>query len=64
MEHPKSNYCPHCGGRLIASDIVLTSYPPKYQATCEKCGKTFTSFSSIGFKKYELGVSDDVMWEN
>jgi predicted RNA-binding Zn-ribbon protein involved in translation (DUF1610 family) len=30
--------CPKCGAKLFRrNDIVLTSYPPKYQYECDKC---------------------------
>lgn len=44
----EGNICPFCGGRLVADNVVLTSYPPKYQAHCEKCGRVFHSNHHIG----------------
>ena len=33
--------CPDCGEIVkVNTDIVLTSYPPKYHWVCPKCGKT------------------------
>lgn len=29
-----------CGGEFVFDGIVLTSYPPKFPHTCNKCGKT------------------------
>lgn len=30
--------CPKCGAKLFRrNDMVLTSYPPKYQYECDKC---------------------------
>lgn len=56
----ESNTCPYCGGTLIASPIVLTCNPCKYQATCDKCGKTFTSFHPIG--SLDVQEVPDGMW--
>ena len=30
--------CPECGAKLFRrNDIILTTYPPKYQYECDKC---------------------------
>lgn len=59
-EFKESNICPICGGRLIADNIVLTSNPPQYRATCEKCGKVFYSHHVIGF--VDIPEIPDGMW--
>ena len=31
--------CPKCGGGMCRNEmVVLTSYPPKYEYQCDKCG--------------------------
>lgn len=37
--------CPECGALIWRkTDIVLTSYPPKFQYECDACGWTGTGY--------------------
>lgn len=44
-----------CGGDFIYDNIVLTSLPPQYPYTCNKCGKKVIMRSDRTF--YEPGMT-------
>lgn len=41
--------CPECGAKLFRrNDIILTTYPPKYQYECDKCNWVGYSNNNAG----------------
>lgn len=44
-----------CGGEFVFDGIVLTSYPPKFPHTCNKCGKKVTLDRQYPSTQTEIG---------
>lgn len=44
-----------CGGEFVFDGIVLTSYPPKFPHTCNKCGKKVTLDRQYPSSQTEIG---------
>lgn len=56
-----------CGGEFVFDGIVLTSYPPKFPHTCNKCGKTVhldrqypSAQTEIGDEVIEKPTNEDI----
>lgn len=57
-----------CGGEFVFDGIVLTSYPPKFPHTCNKCGKTVhldrqypSTQTEIGDEVIEKATNKDII---
>ena len=47
-------YCDKCGGKMRrSSSVVLMTYPPRYQYTCDKCGMNTTATVDYPVISYE-----------
>lgn len=54
-----ANKCKKCGELLSVNfEIVLESYPPKYEAMCEKCGHSTYLLCNEAIKLENLDVKD------
>lgn len=42
-----------CGGEMVPDGMVLTSYPPHYSHTCNKCGKVEAYWDRYPKMEYE-----------
>lgn len=43
----------NCGGEMLPNGLVLSSYPPKYSHTCNKCGNVEAYWDRYPKVEYE-----------
>ena len=54
--------CPQCGSECeVDTSMVLTSYPPKYQAFCKKCNKMVYIFCSDVYGKAPINPENNTI---
>ena len=55
----KEVICPKCGSKAVADvGFVLTSYPPKYNVDCPKCGRIYMKCSEVNKQIYKDSVEE------
>ena len=57
----KEVICPRCGSKAIADvGFVLTSYPPKYNVDCPKCGRIYMDCSEVNRQIYKDPIEETI----
>lgn len=54
--------CPKCGSECeVDTSMILTSYPPKYQAFCKNCNEVFYIFCSDVYGKASINPENNTL---